>query len=149
MSRKIKVTDDEIIEVALTTQSATSAASKLGIKYSTFKVHAERLGVFKTNQSGKGIPKPINDDRKIPLTEILQGLHPSYQTNKLRKRLIDEGLKDFKCECCGLSTWMQKNIPLELDHMDGNCYNHKIENLRIICPNCHAQTETYRGKNKR
>jgi hypothetical protein len=149
MSRKIKVSDEEIVSVALTSKSATSAASILGIKYSTFKVHAERLGVFKTNQSGKGISKPITDNRKIPLVEILQGLHPSYQTNKLRRRIIDEGIKEQKCECCGLTEWLGKNISLELDHIDGNCYNHHMENLRIVCPNCHAQTETYRGKNKK
>ena len=149
MSRKIKVSDEEIVSVALSTPSATSAASFLGIKYSTFKVHAERLGVFKTNQSGKGISKPITDQRKILLSEILEGKHPQYQSNKLRKRLINEGVKDQKCECCGLTEWLGKNISLELDHIDGNCYNHRIENLRIVCPNCHAQTETYRGKNKK
>jgi len=149
MSRKIKVNDDEIVSVALSAPSATSAASILGIKYSTFKVHAERLGVFKTNQSGKGISKPITDERKIILSDILEGKHPHYQSNKLRKRLIVEGVKERKCECCGLTEWLGKNISLELDHIDGNCYNHRIENLRIVCPNCHAQTETYRGKNKK
>ena len=149
MSRKIKVSDEEIVSVALSTPSATSAASILGIKYSTFKVHAERLGVFKTNQSGKGISKPITDDRKIILSDILEGKYPHYQSNKLRKRLIIEGVKESKCECCGLTEWLGKNISLELDHIDGNCYNHRIENLRIVCPNCHAQTETYRGKNKK
>ena len=147
MSRKIKVTDEEIVEVALSSNSATSAASKLGIKYSTFKIHAKRLGVFKTNQSGKGLSKPISDDRKIPLIDIINGKHPQYQSNKLRIRLLKEGVKEHKCENCGLTEWLGKKISLELDHIDGNCYNHSIENLRVICPNCHAQTETYRGKN--
>ena len=147
MSRKIKVTDEEIVEVALSSNSATSAASKLGIKYSTFKIHAKRLGVFKTNQSGKGLSKPIFDDRKIPLIDIINGKHPQYQSNKLRIRLLKEGVKEHKCENCGLTEWLGKKISLELDHIDGNCYNHSIENLRVICPNCHAQTETYRGKN--
>ena len=147
MSRKIKVTDEEIVEVALSSNSATSAASKLGIKYSTFKIHAKRLGVFKTNQSGKGLSKPISDDRKIPLIDIINGKHPQYQSNKLRIRLLKEGVKEHKCENCGLTEWLGKKISLELDHIDGNCYNHCIENLRVICPNCHAQTETYRGKN--
>lgn len=149
MSRKLKISDERLIEVALSANSASSAASILGIKYNTFKIHAERLGVFNPNQSGKGISKPIKDERKISLDEILMGKHPSYQSNKLRIRLLSEGVKDSKCECCGLSTWLGKNIPLELDHIDGNCYNHIIENLRILCPNCHAQTETYRGKNKK
>ncbi len=149
MSRKLKVSDEEILDIATTAQSATSAASILGIKYSTFKVHAERLGVFRPNQSGKGISKPITDNRKIPLKEILEGEHPQYQSNKLRTRLINERVKERRCECCGLTEWLGKNISLELDHIDGNCYNTRIENLRIVCPNCHAQTETYRGKNKK
>jgi len=46
-----------------------------------------------------------------------------------------------------MSEWMGVNIPIELDHTDGNCENNTRENLRLICPNCHAQTPTYRGKN--
>jgi hypothetical protein len=52
-----------------------------------------------------------------------------------------------QCEVCKLIEWMGKPIPLELDHLDGNPTNNVRENLRLICPNCHAQTETYRGKN--
>ena len=71
----------------------------------------------------------------------------TYQSNKLRKRLLDEGIKEYQCEICKLSDWMGKLIPLELDHIDGNNSNNEITNLRLICPNCHAQTDTYRGKN--
>ena len=148
MSRKIQVTDEQIIEVAKKSPSATWAAKELGIKYGTYKIHAQRLGVFVTNQGAKGSSKPILDDRKISLEKILSGNHPHYQSNKLRKRLIKEGVKEHKCECCNGTEWLGKPIPLELEHMDGNCYNHKIENLKMLCPNCHAQTDTYRGKNK-
>lgn len=62
-----------------------------------------------------------------------------------KQRLVwDRG---HKCEVCKLEEWMNQAIPLELDHMDGNPTNNTKENLRLICPNCHAQTETYRGKN--
>ena len=83
------------------------------------------------------------------LSDILDGKHPQYQSNKLRVRLIESEIKDSKCEVCGLSEWLGFPIRLELDHIDGNMYNHKLENLRILCPNCHSQTETYRGKNKK
>lgn len=52
------------------------------------------------------------------------------------------------CACCRLATWLDKPIPLELDHIDGNANNQAMENLRLLCPNCHAQTPTYKGKNK-
>ena len=62
-----------------------------------------------------------------------------------RKSIIEE--VGGKCEKCFNSIWIDQPIALELDHIDGNADNNKRENLRILCPNCHAQTETYRGKN--
>jgi hypothetical protein len=145
----MKRTKEEIIEASKTTNSATAAASKLNIKYGTYKKYAKLFDVWDTNQSGKGISKPIvdGDSRKILLSEILEGKHPSYQSNKLRIRLFKENIKKEKCESCGLTEWLGKKISLEVDHMDGNPYNHILDNLKILCPNCHAQTETYRGKN--
>lgn len=147
MGKKIECDDSEILKASICCNSATSAAAFLGIQYNTYRKHATRLGVFKKNQSGKGTKKPITDHRKISLSEILAGEHPQYQTNKLRKRLFEENIKKKKCECCGITDWLNKPAPLELDHKDGNKNNHRLNNLRILCPNCHAQTETYRGKN--
>ena len=79
--------------------------------------------------------------------EIFENKHPQYQTNKLRIRLIKEGIKEHECESCGIREWMNNPISLELDHIDGNKTNHSLDNLRILCPNCHSQTSTYRGKN--
>ena len=149
MSRKIKVTDEQIVEAATTSPSASSASAKLGIKYETFRVHARRLNVFYPNKGLKGTSKPKQDGLgKIPLQEIFEGKHPQYQSNKLRKRLFTEKIKQEKCELCGITEWLGKKLSLEVDHKDGNRYNHKLENLQILCPNCHSQTDTYRGKNK-
>lgn len=52
------------------------------------------------------------------------------------------------CNNCGLSKWLGQNIPLEVDHIDGRADNNKEENLRLLCPNCHAMTPTYKSKNK-
>jgi hypothetical protein len=51
------------------------------------------------------------------------------------------------CEVCGFSEWRNLPIPVELDHIDGDADNNTDENLRLICPNCHAQTENYKGAN--
>ena len=56
-------------------------------------------------------------------------------------------LRGHKCECCGMEEWMQKPIPLEVHHNDGDPLNNEIENLMLLCPNCHALTENYRGRN--
>ena len=83
-----------------------------------------------------------------PLTEILvKG--SSYQSFKLKNRLLIEGLKQHKCESCGLKEWFGTAIPLELHHINGDNTDHRFHNLRLLCPNCHAQTDSYRRKNNK
>lgn len=85
----------------------------------------------------------------IPLNEILVGMHGYYPTNKLSKRLQKDKIIKYECTECGLSDiWNNKSIVLQLDHKDGDNSNHKLENLRFLCPNCHSQTNTYCGRNK-
>lgn len=88
------------------------------------------------------------DKSSIDLNEILSGMHPYYQTFKLNKRLIKENILENKCSCCGIDSWLGERIGLHLDHIDGDNSNHVLENLRLLCPNCHSQTDTYCGKNK-
>lgn len=142
----MKHSDDKIIEVCKNADSMSKAAAELKMHFNTFKKHAIRLCVYKTNQSGKGLSKKGNGS-KFSLEDILEGKHPQYQTGKLKKRLIKAGIKEHACEICRIEEWMNNPISLELDHIDGNRTNHSLDNLRIVCPNCHAQTDTYRGKN--
>lgn len=90
----------------------------------------------------KGIGKP-----RISLENILVK-ESSYQSHKLKKRLFLAGIKFPKCEECG---WAQKNSdgysPLELDHINGDHRDNRLENLRILCPNCHSLKPNHRGKN--
>jgi len=130
----------------MSTNSATAAAAFLDIKYDTYKKYAILYGCFSINQAGKGINKISGT--KIPLEEILEGKHPQYQSNKLRQRLLEEEYFQYKCYNCGLTEWLGKPIPLELEHIDGNSSNNLIDNLTLLCPNCHSFTTTYRGKNK-
>ena len=108
-----------------------------------------RLGVdtshFKGQGSSKWTPRPPTQRR--PLEEILVAGRSTSSSSKLKKRLIATGLKDWKCEICGLTEWNGEPIPLELDQVNGRSDDNRLENLRLVCPNCHAQTPTYRGKN--
>lgn len=63
-------------------------------------------------------------------------------------KLIMERLNDRTCSVCHNSHWQAKPIPLEVDHIDGDPSNNQPSNLRLICPNCHAQTPTYKSRNR-
>lgn len=68
-------------------------------------------------------------------------------SDRSRKRLLIEECGNV-CNVCNQTEWMGEPIPLELDHIDGDSDNNQRDNLRLICPNCHAQTKTYKGRNK-
>lgn len=89
----------------------------------------------------KGIPKKW-------LSEILVE-NSTGNSNKLRKRLIEYGVKKNQCENpkCGITEWCGEPITLELHHINGNHYDNRLENLVLLCPNCHSQTSNFRGKN--
>ena len=61
----------------------------------------------------------------------------------MRIKLLKEGYKEHRCECCGNTEWMGQPIPLEVHHKDGNRNNNTIENFMLLCPNCHAFTPSY------
>lgn len=142
-----RVNDDLFRKVCSESRSMAEAAVKLNLHFNSFKKRAVELKCYEPNQSGKGVKKKTP---KIPLSEIIsKGKFPHYQTYKLKKRLMEEGIKKPVCENCGCSDWLGKPINLELHHVDGNRQNHELKNLRLLCPNCHSQTDTYRAKNKK
>lgn len=120
-------------------------ARELNCNPKTINPILERLGIkYSGNQSGKGTSKSNKD--YMPLEEYLKNSQ-DIQSNKVRLKLLREGYKEHKCENCGLTEWLEQPIPLELHHKDGNRNNNEIENYQLLCPNCHAFTDSYRGKN--
>lgn len=83
----------------------------------------------------------------VPSSEILVK-DSKYSNLAVRKRIADGKLLEYKCQRCGIDSWCNESITLELDHINGVNNDNRIENLRFLCPNCHSQTETYKGKNK-
>lgn len=89
-------------------------------------------------------PRP----RKEPLHQILIA---GRRRNRyfIKTRLIDAGLKDRRCERCGLDEWHGRALSLELHHVNGDGLDNRLENLLLLCPNCHSQTDTWGGRGRK
>lgn len=153
---KRKWTDKQFIEAVKTSLSYAEVLRKIGLKvagsnYDTVKRKIAELNLDTSHMTGK-VWNQGERFRQIkpkqPLEEILVEHSTYVNTNHLRRRLLNEGLKERKCECCGNSEWMGFPIALELHHVNGIKDDLRIENLQILCPNCHAFTDNYRGKGR-
>src|SRR5262249_5724099 len=124
----------------------------VGGNYLTVKRRMAALGLNSNHFLGKGHlkGKKCTWHPEISLDEILIKDSP-YQggTYGLKNRLLKLGLFEHKCYECGLREWRGRPIPLELEHKNGDRSDNRLENLTLLCPNCHAFTPTYRGKNKK
>jgi Zn finger protein HypA/HybF involved in hydrogenase expression len=121
-----------------------------GSNYASIKRRIADLSLETSHWTGQAHlrGKPNLHVVRRPLQELLRK-GTRFASGKLRRRLISAGLFEPRCQSCGLSEWAGEPIPLELDHIDGDTENNELQDLRVICPNCHAQTPTYRGRNTR
>jgi hypothetical protein len=124
--------------------------NETGSAYRVFKKRVKILGIDTSHFLGQGHLKGKSHDwaPKIPLKKILVKNSTYNNTVALKNRLIKEGLLKNRCECGLESIWNGKPITLQLDHINGHYDDNRITNLRILCPNCHSQTETFAGKNQ-
>jgi Zn finger protein HypA/HybF involved in hydrogenase expression len=152
---KSKINDTEFSEIVKSSLSIAEVIRKCngvpaGGNYRSIKKRITQLNLDTSHFTGQGwnvgerFKSPV---KAKPLVEILVE-NSFYQSYKLAKRLLKEGVKERKCECCGNTTWLDKDIPLELHHINGDNTDNRLENLQLLCPNCHAMTDNYRGKNK-
>ena len=119
--------------------------------FKTIRMAIERLGLdvshFVGRSRGKG-NKGGSTGR--PLSEILVAASSYSNSARLKLRLIREGLlKEVCVECGQVPFWNGKSLVLVLDHISGVNNDHRLENLRLLCPNCNSQTETFAGRNSR
>lgn len=116
-------------------QSKAFICRELHCKPETLNSYLTKMGIeYKGNQGLKGFDHPTQ--YKTALEYI--NSNTIISSHKLRNKLLKDGIKKYQCEICGLTEWQNKPIPLELHHIDGNHYNNNLDNLQILCPNCHA-----------
>lgn len=117
-------------------------------RYLRERIKKERISTshFKPWESAK---KTLAKNR-IPLNQVLINNAKGYASSHLKKRLVEEGLLKDQCNKCGLlPTWNGKILSLQLEHINGDHFDNRIENLEILCPNCHTQTLTYGSKRRK
>lgn len=147
-----KYSETELRQAVKASQSMRQTLLKLGVAPygGNYNVLRKALKFFSINTShfsgqawNKGKQLPV----KRHTSDYLSNRFP-IQSFKLKNRLIKEGYLESICSHCGLAEWLGKPIPVELDHINGNNKDNRIKNLRLLCPNCHALTSTYRSKNR-
>jgi regulatory LuxR family protein len=88
----------------------------------------------------------VQRESLIPIEDLLVRGRKTARGH-LKRRLVDAGLKENRCEECGITEWQGKPLAMQLHHVNGDPYDNRLENLEFLCANCHSQTETYGGRN--
>lgn len=121
-------------------------ARQLECKIDTFNSWLDKMDIcYSGNKGNKG---HRSDTRRKTANEYLSS-GSVIKSHRLKIKLLEDGIKEWKCEVCNNTEWNGQQIPLELHHIDGNHYNNELSNLQLICPNCHAFTPNHSGRGKR
>lgn len=151
-----KWTIEQLKSAVAESKSVRQVLGKLGLKqaggnYAQIKKYLAKLNIEKSHFTGPGWSKGlrVTTNPGVPIEKILVN-NSDYQSFKLKKRLFEAKMKLKRCEECGWSkTAKDGRLPLELDHINGNSRDNRLENLRVLCPNCHSLKPTHRGRNKK
>jgi len=146
-----KYTEEQLVKAVKKSFSLAQALKQLGLvpcggNYLVLKKAIAHFNLDISHFTGQLWNKGKRIGERQPLEKYLNN-EIRILSFKLKRRLISEGIFQKKCSNCNRQNWLGKPIPLELDHIDGNPLDNNLSNLRLLCPNCHALTPTYRGKN--
>ena len=151
-SKVYLISDEEFIKIIQESNSYAECARKIGLS---------DKGANASNQIKKRIQElqlstehfnsvaGMHAKNTYNLDDILVQNSSYANITRLKERLIRENKLEYKCAICGnTGEWLGNKLVLQLDHINGQHMDHRLENLRFLCPNCHSQTETFSGKNK-
>ena len=147
-----KYTEEQLRDAIASSTSMRQALLQLGVapyagNYDVLKRAIKYFNLDTSHFRGQAWNKGLTTGNKQPIEK-----YPSnalkIQSFKLKNRLLREGIFEHKCLNCSNTTWLGKPIPLELDHINGDNHDNRLKNFRLLCPNCHALTPTYRSKNR-
>jgi hypothetical protein len=147
-------TDEQLIQAVKTSTSVRQCVLAVGLKEAgentaNVKLHIKRLNLDTSHFLGKGQKGSTHNHlKRCTIEEMMVENGQRRDTATIKKHLIDKGIFPYECLICKLSTWQNLPISLHIDHINGTPSDNRIEKLRLLCPNCHSQTDTYCGKGK-
>jgi hypothetical protein len=149
-----KYTDQQLTDAVKTSYSIRAVLQKIGLapaggNYETVRKKVNELNLDTSHFRGQAILRGATHAYNTrSLEEVL--VHKKLEnTWRLKARLLSQGVKKHQCERCGSTEWLGSPIPLELHHKDGDRTNNALHNIELLCPNCHALTDNYRGSKKK
>lgn len=151
ISKVYSVSNDEFINIVSNSKSYSDCLRALGLSTSggsSTDILKRRIVELGCDTSHFGRFK-VSPNIVHSLDSILVENSSYNNIARLKIRLLKEKEMEYACSLCGISEWNDRPLSLHLDHINGINNDHRYENLRFLCPNCHSQTETYAGKNKR
>lgn len=146
MSKKINYTKELLEKAVSESTSYCGVCRVLGLTHkggnpSTIKKKIIEFGINCDHFLGQASNKGKSPKTKLNIEDVLVE-NSGWASSSIRKRLIDEKLKEYKCELCSNTEWLGKPIPLELHHINGVHTDNRLENLQILCPTCHSYIES-------
>ena len=152
--RRARYTEAQLREAVAASLSWAETLRRLGYcptggNWRTLKRRVTALGISTAHFDPYAASRGPRNGRMIPLEDVLV-VNSTYNRTGLKKRLYESGLRERKCELCGQGEiWRGKRIGLILDHINGVWNDNRLENLRIVCPNCAAGLDTHCGRRNR
>jgi hypothetical protein len=143
---KRKWLDEQMIHAVQTSKTMAEVIRTLGLKvrpgnYTTLRKYIKLLKLdtshFTGQAHGKTIPKTKRTNEQVFIA------HSDYSRSDLKQRILNQNLLPYRCDLCNLDQWQNQPIILVLDHINGISNDHRIENLRLLCPNCNSQQPTF------